>query len=226
MLNHESNQAKLTREAFLDDVAFRLRRRLSPLDVYDSIEEMRSHIDAISAAYQELGLPANEAMDAAVAKFGSAEKIGKSIAGSSKPVISFAKLAPIAITMSTTAVVGGVLMVLIDYFLVTFNDFWPAFGLDLAVGGTFGAVVALIGFFVKWKPATFGAALMVGIDLLLCFTLLQTYSALGKGSMNLQILMLMSPSVFVIGFASVQVRRMLQQRLLGQAAPEIQKALG
>ncbi len=67
---------KEARETYLAEVSRTLARKLSPLEAYETIQEMRAHIDAMAGAYQELGMDPAEAMEAALQKIWPIESGG------------------------------------------------------------------------------------------------------------------------------------------------------
>ena len=63
------------REAYLADVTERLHAEMSPLELYESVQEMRTHLDCMASAYEELGLEPKTAMEQAVSQFGQPEQV-------------------------------------------------------------------------------------------------------------------------------------------------------
>lgn len=74
MIHPEHQQAAELRETYLAEVARRLDSTMTPLESRDSLSEFREHIDAMAAAYQELGMNPVEAMRAALERFGTASR--------------------------------------------------------------------------------------------------------------------------------------------------------
>ena len=68
-------EANRVREEYLHRVGQDLATRLSPLETYESVEEMRSHINAMASAYEEVGIEPVAAMHAALQKFGNSETV-------------------------------------------------------------------------------------------------------------------------------------------------------
>jgi len=200
------------REAYLEEVSATLRLRLTPLEVFESISEMRAHIDAMAAAYEELGMESEAAMAAALDKFGSSAHIGSVIAEiSSKPFVDADAAAFIA-TLASGSVFGMSLMVLTDYGFAALNH--PSANiitLDLQIGGGIGATIAMVAWKTRLSPAAFGAFLAIGLNIFLWFTLYQTYIMLGKPWCNLQLELLLTPAIFILGSACVRFAQIFRR---------------
>ncbi len=101
----EPNHPIALREIYLAEVSRQLQNRLSSVEVYDSVLEMRAHIDAMSDAYEELGMEPTEAMRLAVARFGSAKSVTSDLPSKERITGSrdtFHQLIPTAIILSLT----------------------------------------------------------------------------------------------------------------------------
>ena len=81
MLIPDRIQAIEQREIYLSEVSRKIEKSMSPLEVYESVEELRSHITAMAAAHEELGMDSLDAMRVSLEKFGPAGGLGLSIAG-------------------------------------------------------------------------------------------------------------------------------------------------
>ncbi len=79
MLIPERNQANAEREIYLVEVTRCLAARLSPLEVYEAVTELRDPIDAMAAAHEELGLDAESAIRLSLKKFGEPKRLGESL---------------------------------------------------------------------------------------------------------------------------------------------------
>lgn len=213
MLEPQHNHAKSCREEFLDEVAIRLRGRLTPFESYESIDEMRGHIDAMAAAYGELGMEPVPAMEAALAKFGSPEEIGAAIAGTKPLSIPYGAAAAGLLTIAGEAVLGIVLMNLVEAFFITQNHGRVDFRMDCLIGGGLGAAIGFAASKVRMKPASFGGLLALGLNVFLFCTLYQTYIRLNKGYMNLWLELLLTPSIYVLGHSAVELNLSLKKSL-------------
>ena len=78
---------------------------MTPVEEHEMIAEMRAHIDAMSDAYEELGMEPTEAMRLAVARFGSAKSVTSDLPSKERITGSrdtFHQLIPTAIILSLT----------------------------------------------------------------------------------------------------------------------------
>ena len=99
------SQKVIVREAYLAEVTNRLRLVMTPVEEHEMIAEMRAHIDAMSDAYEELGMEPTEAMRLAVARFGSAKSVTSDLPSKERITGSrdtFHQLIPTAIILSLT----------------------------------------------------------------------------------------------------------------------------
>lgn len=109
MQNYDPNRPSELREAYLAEVTRRLQNRLAPWEAFDTATELRDHINAMAAAYVEVGMDAESAMVAALEKFGVSSEIGASLAETNRTGMRFLTLSlGIGFTICVTSIVNFV----------------------------------------------------------------------------------------------------------------------
>ena len=128
-------------ERFLDQVSVGLSKEVSVFERDDTIKEMRSHLLACAAAFEELGLTPYDAMAAAIDRFGDAATIQSQLLkehrkGSHRHVSQI-------VTVGSGAIFGAILMVAADCSLVwthtVGNRSLAMAPIGMVVGGLIGA---------------------------------------------------------------------------------------
>jgi hypothetical protein len=213
MLKATDNQAMVLREEYLAEVTKRLSGRLSALEAFESIQEMRGHIDAMAAAYEELGLEPCGAMKAAIEKFGKAGHIGSAVAQTTPNVGPIGFVVGISIALITESVIGAALMLIIDLWFATHQGMNYDWGIDMAVGAGAGAVVALFGWFWRLRPIYFASVVCCSASTFLWFTLCQTFMVAGRPDLGIQTGVLLTAGLFLLAISSVRVSRYLKENL-------------
>jgi hypothetical protein len=231
MLIPERNQANAEREIYLVEVTRCLSARLSPIEVYESVTELRDHIDAMAAAHEELGLDSETAMRLSLGKFGDPRSLGESLgqasgktwSGRIRPDVPIFLPATVALTMLTTWVSAFVLLNLCDFlFLVSFH------GMPMGVqrSGTISFVVAdivtLLAVFVPHKRSFAFAGWLTGaFNVFMGLTLYQTYLNLGRSQEFVLIAATLTVSVYAIGFVASRAQSYFKGRFPSNGVPAL-----
>ncbi len=173
-------EAEAAREAYLVQVSKQLSTRLSPLEMYETVEEMRAHVNAMALAYQEVGLSPIDAMKAALAKFGAADSVGAGADTSTGKAKKFSheRLNTVALSALANAFSGVIVFFLIDLsFVATGASSHAEAGIDCVIGSISGLIIGLVVSILRLSPLR-GALVAVGlIDALVAGLILQTYRA-------------------------------------------------
>lgn len=216
-MNEETRQAEAQREEYLANVTRMLRSRMSPLESYESVEELRAHITAMAAAYQEMGLEPHQAMELALQRFGSADTIGKGLATASstpaKPRFAMPLAVPIVLVAST--LLGGFLMKAVDLsFMAIFPTTSPTPPeVDLAISFFVCLVVAPVGWLMRKRPALhcglLGLLVMNGA---LFLTLYRTYMSLHRDAALLFLVVSLSVAIFTLCTFASAFARVVERR--------------
>jgi len=136
----ESQSPTLLQEDFLLRVTASLRSEMSPFELDETIRELRSHLIASAAAFEEVGLSPYEAMRAAIQRFGEPEKIDKDLAREARK----SKANPAArTTIGWAALVCGPLMVGGDYLMVITGVVSSQSDGMLPIGMVTGAIIGI-----------------------------------------------------------------------------------
>src|SRR5579859_4441771 len=77
--HHNQIPARAALETYLDTLCRPLAEATPPEEQRAIRDEMRAHLLALAAAHEELGNTPEEAMQAALRKFGSAQKVGAAL---------------------------------------------------------------------------------------------------------------------------------------------------
>jgi hypothetical protein len=155
--------ADASREAYVAEVTRSLALRLSPLELYEAQTEIRNHLVASAAAYEEIGLDAGPAMSAAIEKFGNPANLRRELAASAPIHISESSLLRMLLTLAGSAQVGLLLMILADQVLVKVGQVSQADPvLDLVVGGCAGIIAGVFARFATVSPLKFGFYCAIG----------------------------------------------------------------
>ena len=157
------------REAYLAEVSRLLYNRVSAVEAFETVREMRQHLDASASAHVEVGVESRVAMRAAIESFGSARSIARGIARSNGTV----ELRwPLATRLVLVAAFGGAAMIWLDYFgwLV---HLWSGTDpqAELAIGAVFALITALVAWRLRPSPIRFGLCWGAGIGTFLCLML-------------------------------------------------------
>ncbi len=172
MSNHEQRRAVELRETYLAEVEQSLRRRLAPLETYETIEELRVHLSAMTAAHEELGMTSEAAMAASLGKFGPAKEIGGSLSlaaleGEATQVVNESARAFASAVLLGVAIafVVGWKAEVVDQQLVS-HGLWTLPSLLLAL--SLAILVALFAsIFPRWGPIKVGLASAFVLNFLL-----------------------------------------------------------
>ncbi len=139
-----------SREIYLSEVSRNLQHRLGPLELYESIQEMRIHIDAIAAAHMELGMPPNEAMNKALKKFGESGHLSKghSVVGRGDAAKRF--------SLTVVSCMAFVTVVCVAESKVSGNPGHAHLSQVVSLGLGYGASIGMLAWFTRLKPSLFG----------------------------------------------------------------------
>jgi len=138
------------REIYLEEVSRTLRDQLLPLEAYETIQEMREHLDAMAAAYQELGLEPADAMKAAIQKFGESRKVAEQLGAVSGRMGVREWATGVAFSMLSTAALGAALLAAVDL-----GTIGQIIDMDLLVGSIAGAVFGASAWIFPARPLKF-----------------------------------------------------------------------
>jgi len=203
MSNLHQLKASEAREAYLLKVTRRLQTRLSPLAAYEEVGELREHLDAMAAAYEELGMAPETAMCSAIAKFGPAEKIGGELAkvGSApQPGIAMRATLFLGLFAGQTLFAAALIAVFDTIHTATFGGA-ATFDVECVIG----AVIALVVSTVSWncprlRPLTAGF-LWVGVHLTVMTYIYWWMVSVGLGSHVPFLVVAHSIMIFLLGSA-------------------------
>ncbi|MDR3689577.1 MAG: permease prefix domain 1-containing protein [Fimbriimonas sp.] len=127
------------REDFLRRLAQGLSRNMSPFERDDIVKEVRTHLVASSAAFEELGLNSIDAMKEAIERFGDAERIKRQLSEQVRPPRP--EFLPASLSIVVSFVIGGVLLTLADFAIyLTGVVSHPSEG-SWMIGGVIGSMV-------------------------------------------------------------------------------------
>ena len=151
MANLKNNGASV-REAYLADVTERLRSEMSPLELYEYVQEMRTHLECMASAYEELGLEPQMAMEQAIIQFGQPEHVAP--VSSKGANLQWSWSENLGFGPGVVASIGSVL----GFLLVSINRNWLQFNSyqfvayylpNYITGLTVGGLVGLISYRYK-----------------------------------------------------------------------------
>jgi len=150
-----SESAKVARENYLAEVSDELRKSLSPVEVYDSIEEMRLHLNSMASAYVELGSQPELAMESAIQKFGEPTTISQQYASESNLDFQFG-LAVSQLRVQFLTGIAGACLTLILAQIFPLTGMVSSSSLSIILVGTgFGLIIGLGGKHFREQPATY-----------------------------------------------------------------------
>jgi len=188
MLTPDRRASEL-REKFLAEVSIRLIYRMEPLQAYEAIEELRAHINAMAAAREEVGMEAEKAMRLSLDSFGTARKLGQSIASASagstlSPRFLVRQMAPPLLLAATVLVTWAAAFCILDVAVWLFSylfrwDEWMAIKV-----ARLSVVLALIVSPIAWllrelKPSAFGLFAVSILNILFGTTIYPDLHTLG-----------------------------------------------
>ena len=210
MKKYDALSADAIRETYLSDLSIRLRGRLSPLEIFESTQEMRSHIDAMAAAHEELGLDPVDAMKTSLEKFGEAQQVGQQFntVGSKWGEIRI----PIAFvqTFLIGFLLGSLAMLFVDdWFVVTHQFQAGGIRLDIEIGGCFGAIASIFGSIFRKYPIRYGLSVCILVNFFIGLTLYQTYVAIGRVEVFFECAIWMTLCSFALGSITASVSNTL-----------------
>ncbi|MDR3689601.1 MAG: hypothetical protein P4L46_09510 [Fimbriimonas sp.] len=199
-------QAKALREVYLAEVSQQLQGRLSPLDTYEALQEMRLHIDLMAATAQGQGLAAADAMERALADFGAPSDVSKPVQGSGGRRGAL----PLTISLLVSSLFGALIMCNALFAQATLHHFkvhgWP---LVFAIGAIYGLCVGLGAWFSRLKPLHIGL-LCVGFFVMSYLGRIWALMEIGYLLDAAEDSALYSLSLFLLGFASSALARHLR----------------
>ena len=168
------------REAYLSDVSREVQGSLTPLEAFESVQEMREHLNAMAAAYVDLGTEPCAAMLAAIDKFGPARRLGKVLIRSARPQSRAERASVLAVTASFQGVLGAWYVILVDAWLRLNGKVVLGFGVDIIVGGLLGIAICLIGSVVRVNPMRLAVIVGMTVGLMLFWILSPRYWEFGQ----------------------------------------------
>jgi len=211
MTQMTNSEAGLQREVYLDEIARTLRRRISPLEAYETVQEMREHLDAMSAAYQEVGLEPVEAMKAAIQKFGASETLGTALVQPETKRSFRPRVFALFVNLLAEASLGSVVMIGADVMITRGRPGMDAIiGMDVLMGAVLGSTVALIGWFVSLSPRQYAARVMAAVTLLLAFTVCRRFVQYGHPVVALSVMVAMNAIAFVLAASTIKIAAFLK----------------
>lgn len=215
-MNKNLTKPEEAREAFLADVSQQLQNWLSPLEVYESVQEMRTHIDSLAAAYHELGMRPLEAMDMALRKFGVPQEITSNLSLTT-PIPSTITIPVSAVlSLSFSTILGILLFELSEaWFAITAHYSTIGLRMDLEIGGCAGLFVGLLALKFSKRPNLLGILVSGSLNIFLATNLYPTYMGLGQFAILRDTVILMTLGSYVLTAASAS----LSQRLTSGRRP-------
>jgi len=202
------------REAYLDEVSTRMRGRLSSLELFETIREMREHIDATAAAYEEVGLDPASAMSAALEKFGDSKRIGEEVATAAAPRPNTGLAFAFLRSLMGSACLGAVLLSTVDLMVVCLNPrVNGGYNVDSAVGGVCGLVVGLVAWLAPFRPKPYAITLCVMLNALLAYTLYPFYFGTAQAMIAVELGIGLTLALFCLGYTSAKMARKAVARL-------------
>lgn len=216
MMSSNPNHPEELRERYLADVTQQLRSRQSALETYETTNELRDHINAMAAAYAEVGMDAESAMVAALEKFGAPAQIGTSLAVASSDQNHLNRTTrgisiPFGFLVTTVASIAtGALLVGALNLEGLWMHGWRTMPIDLIIeiGAAAGVIVSPFAWwFRKLKPVMFAMCLTCVANVMLAWTLYSTYASLGRFADLVYVALDLSVLFFILGVVASAATR-------------------
>jgi len=205
----------VAREQYLSQVATKLGSRMSPFEVFETVSEIRAHIDAMAAAYEELGIPPDEAMQAALAKFGSPKTVGKSLAKAVGIESVDGSPAALLLTLAGTFTLGGLSLLMCDSINLAPTQA-PMVHVDFAAGGSAGILIGLLAWQSRQKPVRFAATICGLTAVLLGILFVPNYYGGFRSPTAYLIVVELLFGAYITSVHGVNLARYLRKRFPGQ----------
>jgi hypothetical protein len=202
------------REAYLAEVSFELRNRLSPLEAYETIEEMRAHLTMLAAAYEEVGCDAAEAMVQATLKFGKPKVVAASH-GENSHGQNLKRMSREEAPALIGAALGSLTLLSVDLFLCLLRSQWNLLLTpDIVIGGVAGLMLGLLARYQRPNPYYFGLFSVLVVDAL-GLMLYSSYAATGRFFELGVMYFVFTLGSFITGWTSAYVAKRPRNRSTG-----------
>jgi len=225
-LEQSHNTASADRETYLAEVTKGLHNRLSPIETYHQIDEIRQHLKALASAYEEMGWAPADAMRDALLKFGNASEIAKGILEAmnlpSSPQVFGETYGPRRAVTSMRAFLRLILMgTIIGTGLAKFVDqlistapqptAWPTL---FAIGAYASCFVAGICWsFTKLRPSMIGLLVAGSSTVLTAAVFLPAKLTFGYWPITPSVLGAIAAAMYLLGVCQARVSKRLRARI-------------